>query len=222
MGETMREKLAHLFRRSNDKGIKAPASGKSAGKLTLKVPSKEDEVQVLSVRQELIENGESVFPGSYAEFLKMVEENAVPDEREEIENVTKTGVKETFFAFDENDRLIGCIDYNHDLNPLTKLIGQVGYTVRPSERREGYATQMLRLVTEYAGGNGADSLLLTVDRANKASIKTIENNGGKKLLSYPARFANKILEFKQQDPMKSRKAVVYMINIEGLGDRYHE
>ncbi len=73
---------------------------------------------------------------------------------------------------------------------------------------------MLRLVTEYAGGNGADSLLLTVDRANKASIKTIENNGGKKLLSYPARFANKILEFNQQDLMKSRKAVVYMINIE--------
>lgn len=58
----MREMFAHLFRRSNDKGIKAPASGKAAGKLTLKVPSKEDEIQVLSVRQELIENGESVFP----------------------------------------------------------------------------------------------------------------------------------------------------------------
>lgn len=44
-----------------------------------------------------------VFPGSYAEFLKMIEENAVPDESKEIEDVTKTGVKETFFAFDENN-----------------------------------------------------------------------------------------------------------------------
>lgn len=56
--------------------------------------------------------------------------------------------------------------------------GNSGYSVRPSERRKGYATEMLRLIKEVAKRIGLESLQLSVERSNGPSVKTIEKNGG--------------------------------------------
>ena len=46
-----------------------------------------------------------------------------------------------------DSRLIGMIDLRHELSGfLLKYNGQIGYSVRPSERQKGYASQMLLLV----------------------------------------------------------------------------
>lgn len=68
----------------------------------------------------------------------------------------------------------------HELTPdLAEFGGHIGYEVRPSHRRQGVATEMLRqiLLTEEARRIGR--LLLTCAPTNAASNKTIRANGGK-------------------------------------------
>ena len=63
-----------------------------------------------------------------------------------------------------------------DESMLTQI---VGYSVRPSERRKGYATCMLRMVLQEARRIGLPRVLITCDEDNLPSRRTIERNGGK-------------------------------------------
>ena len=87
-------------------------------------------------------------------------------------------VTDTFFAIDENENIIGIIDLRHTLNDFLKDFGNCGYSVRPSERKKGYATEMLRQVIEVAKEAGLEALHISVEKTNTASIKVIQNNGG--------------------------------------------
>ena len=79
---------------------------------------------------------------------------------------------------DDNDEIVGIIDLRHELNEFLQDFGNSGYSVRSSERRKGYATEMLRLIKEVAKRVGLDSLQLSVERSNEPSVKTIKKNGG--------------------------------------------
>ena len=56
--------------------------------------------------------------------------------------------------------------------------GHIGYDVRPSARRRGHATEMLRQALAIAHGMGIDPALITCDVDNVGSRTVIERNGG--------------------------------------------
>lgn len=137
--------------------------------------------QALEFRQEHFDKGEMIINGSemldktdsYEEWLVAVTNNANP------EKVSPDWVlTDTFYAVDETGRIIGIIDLRHTLNDFLKDFGNCGYSVRPSERRKGYATEMLRLLLGVARNAGMKELHLSVEIENEPSIKTITKNGG--------------------------------------------
>jgi predicted acetyltransferase len=76
--------------------------------------------------------------------------------------------------------LVGRSGLRHHLTPeLEDEGGHVGYDIRPSERRKGYGTLILRLTLAEARKLGLNRALLTCDADNVASAKVIEKNGGR-------------------------------------------
>jgi predicted acetyltransferase len=79
----------------------------------------------------------------------------------------------------EGDDYLGRLAIRHRLTPrLREAGGHIGYDVRPSARRRGHATAMLRAAVPVARKLGIDQALITCDVDNIASRRVIERNGG--------------------------------------------
>jgi predicted acetyltransferase/ketosteroid isomerase-like protein len=79
----------------------------------------------------------------------------------------------------EGDEFLGRIGIRHRLTPvLLEMGGHIGYDVRPSARRRGHATEMLRQGLTIANELGIDPALITCDVDNVGSRAVIERNGG--------------------------------------------
>ena len=144
-------------------------------------PTVEQKEKALTYRQEHFEHGENIINGSelldktdsYEEWLTSIRNNEKP------ETVSPDWVvTDTFFAVDEQEEIVGIIDLRHTLNDFLKDFGNSGYSVRPSQRQKGYATEMLKLVLDVAREAELTELHLSVEKDNIPSIKTIVKNGG--------------------------------------------
>jgi predicted acetyltransferase len=101
-------------------------------------------------------------------------------EQERGVNLAPNHLPSTFlFAFKEQ-RIVGRVSIRHMLNDfLARAGGHIGYVVVPEFRRQGHATEMLRLALRIAHEQlGIDRVLVTCDDDNVGSIRTIEKNGG--------------------------------------------
>jgi len=79
-------------------------------------------------------------------------------------------------------KMIGSFQVQNVLNEkMEKYTGYVGYSVRPSERRKGYATKMLAKAKEFLSSFGFDEITVSCLPDNIGSKKTIVKNGGEYL-----------------------------------------
>jgi predicted acetyltransferase len=85
----------------------------------------------------------------------------------------------TFFLLID-DKFCGSSNLRHQLNEqLSVFGGHIGYNIKPSERRKGYGSLILKLTLEKARDIGLKKVFITCDTDNIASAKIIEKNGGK-------------------------------------------
>lgn len=83
-------------------------------------------------------------------------------------------------AIRKSDRkMVGCFQVHNVLTDrMKKYTGHVGYSVRPSERRKGYATKILAKAKEFLASFGFDEIYVACIPENVGSRKTIIANGG--------------------------------------------
>ena len=75
--------------------------------------------------------------------------------------------------------MVGAVNIRHYLNEhFLAYGGHIGDGIRPSERRKGYATQMIGLALEECRKMGIKKVLMVCDRNNMGSAKSIMKNGG--------------------------------------------
>lgn len=85
----------------------------------------------------------------------------------------------TFWLVNENGKVLGTSNLRHILTEKLLIIGgHIGYGIRPSERRKGNATKILELTLLEAKKLGIEKALITCNKSNIASAKTILKNGG--------------------------------------------
>ncbi|MCI9435910.1 MAG: GNAT family N-acetyltransferase [Lachnospiraceae bacterium] len=98
--------------------------------------------------------------------------------REETENGLVPDT--TRFCLDKDRNIfVGAVNIRHYLNDgLLRTGGHIGAGIRPGERRKGYATAMIGLALEECRKLGIDKVLITCDKDNIGSAKSIINNGG--------------------------------------------
>ena len=111
---------------------------------------------------------------AFAEFVAAIRDDRLEETPRPVGYVPAT---ELWWV--EGDEYLGRIGIRHRLTPsLLEMGGHIGYDVRPSARRRGHATEMLRQALGVAHRMGIDPALITCDVDNVGSRAVIEGNGG--------------------------------------------
>ena len=79
----------------------------------------------------------------------------------------------------EEGRVLGMLQIRHELNEYLRLYaGHIGYSVRPSARRQGVASWMLSAALPICRELGLSRVMIACEPRNEGSRHTIVKNGG--------------------------------------------
>ena len=85
----------------------------------------------------------------------------------------------TYWLVRNGEEVVGVSNLRHRLTDALRLEGgHVGYGIRPSARRLGFATELLRHTLDRARAMKLPEVLLTCSKSNEPSVRTILRNGG--------------------------------------------
>ena len=147
--------------------------------LSLVIPTLEHKQDAMEYRRECLDtdgwiHGSGGFSSyeNYEEWIDSIEKSRNGQN-------PRLGVPATTYFAIYSNRIVGTVSIRHHLSE-TLLIrgGHIGYGVRPSERRKGCATRMLALALGECKNLGIEKALVTCDKENIASARTIQKNGG--------------------------------------------
>lgn len=150
--------------------------------IKLLLPTEDYLEQVWAYRQEFLDIQNSMDgcgplkrSESPEEWLRLVRSDMEPD------TVPEGRVQATLFLGVRklDGKVVGMLQVRHYFNEyLEKYAGNIGYSVRPSERQKGYAKEMLRLALPFCREIGLARALITCKSSNEGSRRTILSQGG--------------------------------------------
>lgn len=144
--------------------------------VTLVVPAEELGAEFLAMAGEYLAAGEDRYRPALEDFSAYL--RGISDGLRGI-GLPPGGVSYSTFWLAAGRRLLGRSTVRHQLTPALEYEGgHVGYDIRPSQRRKGYGTLILKLTLVEAQRLGLRRVLLTCDADNPGSAKIIEKNGG--------------------------------------------
>ncbi|EPZ0456786.1 GNAT family N-acetyltransferase [Bacillus sp. CD3-5] len=149
--------------------------------VSLLTPTTDLQEEYLDFYNEWKDSGETMIPWVITKdpsnFPAMVQE--LLDAHNRI-NLPDSWVPDsTYWLVTDHNRIVGAVNIRHSLTEhLFNAGGHIGYGIRPSERRKGYATKLLALSLEKAKQLNITKALIVCDEVNTASEKTILHNGG--------------------------------------------
>lgn len=150
--------------------------------LKLIVPTADYRDQILAYKDEFMENGDSLDGTAGLSKAVSIDDWFAALKDNASEQTVRPGLvpASTFLGIRVKDnRVVGMIDIRRRLNDyLLEFGGNIGYSVRKSEREKGYAKEMLRLALEKCKELQLAKVLITCNKSNIASAKTIIANGG--------------------------------------------
>ncbi|SDN18355.1 GNAT family N-acetyltransferase [Alkalicoccus daliensis] len=134
----------------------------------------------LDFYEEWINSGEELAPSIIKYSPDKFEEMLAHLQEAAQEEKTPAGrVPHSTYWLAAEDKILGAVNIRHSLTKeLRNTGGHIGYGIRPSERRKGYATELLRQALLKTNELGLKEVLVMCNSDNIGSKKTILHNGG--------------------------------------------
>ena len=157
-------------------------------KFYLEVPSlerKDDAIDYIKEHYQYNSNingtgGLNRYINNYEGWLKKLEQDYIAEPTEE-----RVPARTYFLVRESDERIVGMINIRLTLNEsLSKYGGHIGYSIRPTERGNGYNKINLYLGLKVCDEYGIDKVFMDADIDNPASWKTMEALGGVRVNEY--------------------------------------
>lgn len=181
----------------------------------LEIPSLKRKKEIIDYINELVLynsdiNGIEVFAkilDDYA-FEQVLEHCLNLENKEYAKKLGKAQMKNFLLIRCQDNKVVGALNIRFNLpEKMKKFGGNIGYGIRPTERRKGYNKINFYLGLIEAQKIGLDKVKLVCEASNLGSIRTMEALGG-------------ILERTEIDPFDGVLTSVYLFNVDETIEKY--